>query len=213
MTFKVVLFLALGGPLAAQIGGSGSITGVVTDPAGAVIPGATVEALNSATGVRTARTTTAAGYFVVAPLPAGDYTVRVSAGGFQTLIPEPIIVDALSATSFNPAMRIGASTEQVTISAAPPELDTSDASISQTIRNEVYTALPLTMGTGGASINSPRDPTSFVQFMPGVSGYGGNTAGRGNRALAENEEGSIDELCSNTDTRLRGERRTALRGR
>ena len=146
-------------------------------PSCAVIPGATVEAANVGTGVKTSRQTTLAGYFVLSSLPAGEYSVRVSATGFETLVQAHVIVDALSSTSMNPAMRIGSTSEQVTISDTPAVLNTADASVSQTVRNDVYTALPLTMGTGGASINSPRDPTAFVAIMPGVSGYGGNTAG------------------------------------
>ena len=59
-------------PVAGQIGGSGTIKGTVTDPTGAVIPSATVTAINVATGVETRRETTAAGLFVIAPLPAAS---------------------------------------------------------------------------------------------------------------------------------------------
>src|SRR5262249_23722527 len=61
-----------------QIGGAGSIQGVVTDATGAVIPGASVTATNVATGVKTARQTTEAGFYVIAPLPPGEYTVSAS---------------------------------------------------------------------------------------------------------------------------------------
>src|SRR5689334_13139238 len=148
--------------LQGQIAGTGSIEGTVSDPSGAIIPGASVEATNVATGVKTTRSTTAVGYYVVASLPPGDYTVRVSADGFQSLVREHVIVDALTTTSLNPTLRVGSSADQVTVTDALPMLNTSDASMSQTVRNDVYTSLPLTMGTGGASINSPRDPTAFV---------------------------------------------------
>src|SRR5438552_14473851 len=89
----LVLFCALSFPLLAQIGGSGSIQGVVSDPSGAVIPGATVVANNVATGEKTVRQTTAAGLYLLSPLVAGEYTVTVSAGGFQTLLHEHVVVD------------------------------------------------------------------------------------------------------------------------
>jgi Carboxypeptidase regulatory-like domain len=162
-------------PLAlAQIAGSGSIQGVISDPSGAVIAGVPVEATNVATNVKTSRKTTDAGYYVISPLPAGEYTVTVAAPGFQTLIQEHVVVDALSTVGLNLALTIGTTAQQMTITGAIPELNTSDASVGQTIRNEVYSALPLTMGTGGASLNSPRDPTAFVSLMPGVTGYGSN---------------------------------------
>src|SRR4051812_25535494 len=90
--------------LTAQIGGSGSIQGVVSDPSGAVIPGVTVEATNVATGVNTTRQTTGAGFFVISPLTAGEYTVTVTAAGFQKLVQEHIIVDALNVVGFNPIL-------------------------------------------------------------------------------------------------------------
>ncbi len=132
--------LLLSIPLAAQIGGSGSIQGVVSDPSGAVIPGATVIAANTATGVKTTRQTTEAGLYVLSPLPAGEYSVTVSAGGFQTLVQERIVVDALSVVGFNATLRIGAASEQVTVSDTPPALNTDDASMGQTMRNAMYQA-------------------------------------------------------------------------
>lgn len=168
-SFAIFLFSVL--PLLAQIGGSGSIQGVVSDPSGAVIPNSSVTATNVATGVKTTRQTTDAGYYVLSPLPAGEYTVSVSAGGFQTLVQEHVIVDALTVVGLNLALKVGAASEQVTVVGAPPQLNTSDASMGQTIRNDQYATLPLAMG------NSPRDPTAFVSLMPGFTGGVGNTAG------------------------------------
>ena len=65
-----------------QVGGTGSIQGTVTDPSGAVVAGATITATNLATGVKTERNTTDAGFFVLSLLPAGEYTVTVTAAGF-----------------------------------------------------------------------------------------------------------------------------------
>ena len=59
-------------PLQAQIGGGGTVQGVISDPSGAVVPAATVIATNEGTGTKTVRVTTAAGYYVASPLPAGQ---------------------------------------------------------------------------------------------------------------------------------------------
>ena len=190
--------------LAAQIGGNGTIVGVVSDPSGATVPGATVEATQVTTGVKTIRQTTGVGYYVIAALPAGEYTVKVTAAGFETMVQQHVMVDALATTALNLTLRVGASTEQVTITDTPPNLDLADASMGQTVRNEVYMALPLTMGSGGATANSPRDPTSFVQFMPGVTGYGSNTAGAVNGGTAPTEEVYVDGLAATTAV-LQGE--------
>jgi len=149
--------------LAAQIGGSGTIKGTVFDPSGAVVPSATVTAINVATGVETRRESTAAGLYVIAPLPAGTYKITASAAGFRTTVQEHVVVDALSTVEMNLKLEVGAPVESITVIAAPPELNTADARMGRTIRNDMYTALPLAMGDG-----SPRNPAAFVYLMPGV---------------------------------------------
>jgi hypothetical protein len=159
-------------PLAAQIGGTGTVQGVVSDPSGAVIPGASVTATQEATGVKTTRQTTAAGYYVISPLPAGQYSISAAAAGFQTIVQEHVAVDALATAGLNLTLKVGSATESVTVTAVSQAVDTSDARVGQTVRNELYTALPLAMG------NAPRDPTAFIQYMPGVVPGGSNAAGQ-----------------------------------
>lgn len=115
----------------AQIGGSGSIQGTVSDPSGAVIPGATVAATNVATGVKTTRQTTGAGVYVVSPLPAGEYTVAASADGFQTLVQERVMVDALSMVGLNLTLKVGATAEQaISVEAVDQfQVETSGAAV------------------------------------------------------------------------------------
>jgi hypothetical protein len=190
-------------PVSAQIGGAGSIQGVVSDPSGAVVPNATVTATNVATGVATTRQTTQAGYYVLSPLNAGNYTISVTAPGFQKLTQEHVVVDALAQVGLNLTMQIGAAAEEVTVSAAPPQLDTSDASMGQTMRNEIYGALPLQMG------NAPRDPTAFTQFLPGVTtgASTGNTAGNVLGSQEHSQEIYVEGLPT-TNPSAEGESRT-----
>jgi len=155
--------------LAAQIGGNGTIEGVVSDPTNATIPGATVEATQVATGVKTERQTTATGYYVISSMPPGEYTLHVSAAGFESLVQQHVIVDALGTATVNVALNVGSATTQIVVSSLPPAIDVADASMSQTIRNELYTSLPLTMS------NAPRNPVAFVQYMPGSSSFGAST--------------------------------------
>ena len=83
-------------------------------------------------------------------------------------------MDALGVVGLNVTLKVGGITQEVTVSATPPMLRTADGRLGQTIRNEVYTALPLVMNTGG-----PRDPTAFMFLMPGVQSVGrwGNVMG------------------------------------
>jgi len=147
----------------AQIGGTGTIKGTLTDASGAIVPQGSVTATNVATGVETRREITGAGLYVIAPLPAGVYKVTAAAPGFRTTVQEQVIVDALTTVEVNLRLEIGATAESITVSAAPPELNTTDARMGQTVRNEMYTALPLSMGNG-----SPRNPAAFIYLMPGV---------------------------------------------
>ncbi len=150
-------------PALAQIGGSGSITGTVTDVTGAVIPGAQVVATNDATGVQTKQTATGSGTFTLSPLPPGSYTVLISAPAFAELKQEHVQVDALQVVGLKPQLRPGGNTEVVTVEGAPPQLDTANATVGGTMENEEYTSLPLQIN-GGA-----RNPTAFVYLEPGVA--------------------------------------------
>ena len=116
--------LALAGPLRAQIGGSGSIQGVVSDPSGAVIPGAIVTATNR----RPASEDHAVDHRcrLLHPFSAAGrrYSVTVSAPGFQVLTQENLVVDALGSVGFNAVLKVGAAGEQVTVTDSPPALNT-----------------------------------------------------------------------------------------
>lgn len=172
----------------AQIGGTGSIQGVVRDPSGAVIPGAIVAALNKSTQVKTTRQTTEAGYYVLSPLAPGEYSVSVTSGGFQPLTQEHVVVDALGTVGLDLTLKIGAAADAITVSDTPPAVNTADARVGQTVRNELYTALPLAMS------NAPRDPTAFVQYMPGVVPGGSNAAGQVFGAQANTQEVYVEGL-------------------
>jgi len=152
----------------AQLAGTGAIAGSIQDPSGAVVPGATVTAVNVATNVRTTRTTTSSGDYNITPLSVGTYTVTVSAVGFQGYRQENITVDALATVTLNMKLSVGQASETVTITSAPPVVDTSDATLGAVMDNEMYSNLPLMMGAGGNA--DQRRATDFEYLMPGVQG-------------------------------------------
>ena len=164
-----ILFAA--GTAIGQVGSSGSVEGTIKDPSDASVPQATVTATNVATGVETVRKTTAAGFYVLSPLPAGEYTITVTASGFQTETQVHVMVDALATVALSMQLKIGSGAQQVTVTESPTMLHTDDATLGQTMENNVYTSLPLAMN------GVPRDPTQFVALVAGVSGMTTQVAG------------------------------------
>lgn len=166
----VVLVIAglFGGVARAQLSGTGAIAGTVQDPTGAVVPKATVTATNTSTNVSTVRTTTGAGDYNITPLLPGPYTVVVAAPGFEGYRQENVTVDALATVSLNVKLTVGKANETVTISSAPPVVDTADATLGAVMDNEMYSNLPLMMGAGGNA--DQRRATDFEYLMPGVQG-------------------------------------------
>ncbi|MGA1984108.1 MAG: carboxypeptidase regulatory-like domain-containing protein [Acidobacteriaceae bacterium] len=146
----------MGGALSAAGGG---IRGTLTDPTGAVIANATVSATNVATNSVVTRTTNARGEFAIGPLPAGQYRVEVNSPGFQRLIEDGVTVNGAQTAALNLRLNVGSTSETVTVTAAPPMLNTSEATLGGTIGNETYSAL---------SIAKARKPTDFQYLMPGV---------------------------------------------
>ncbi len=198
-------------PALAQIGG-GTIQGVITDSSSAVIANATVVATSTTTGAKTTRQTTGAGFYVLASLPPGEYTVAVSASGFKPLVQEKVIVDALGTVGLNLTLQVGTANETVTITSAPAQLNTSDSRLGTTIRNELYTNLPLAMGTAvaGSGIGQgPRNPGAFIFLLPGVSE--GNRWGTINGAQGFSKDIFIEGVPI-TDPIQQGEGRTIALG-
>jgi len=154
-----------------QAGGTGTIQGTVTDPSGAIVPGASVSATNNATGVKTERLTTDAGFFTLNLLPAGEYTVTVKATGFQTLTQVKVTVDALATVGLDLKLQVGASNQSVTVETTPSMLKTDDVALGATIQNNVYDSLPLAMNA------SARDPSQFAGLVVGVNNYSTQPAG------------------------------------
>jgi hypothetical protein len=142
--------------------GNGEIVGTVADRTGAAILNAKVTATNTDTGVQTTRQSTGSGSYSIAPLPPGNYNVEVVARGFQRLLQENVRVDALRRVGLNLKLTVGSASQTVTITDAPPFLDTTNATLGGTIENEFYSNMPLSMG------GAPRDPAAFQYLGPGV---------------------------------------------
>ncbi len=166
-------------PASAQTAGEGSIEGTVLDSTGAVVPHASITVTNNATGVKTAQSSSSAGFFSIAPVLPGTYTVEVSARGFKTLVQDNVVVDAMQVRTIAPVLAVGTETQTVTVTAAPPVLDTADATIGMIVENTTYSNLPIQMS------NAQRDPTAFGILTPGAQ-----SANNGGRLPIVNGTGS-----------------------
>jgi hypothetical protein len=177
--FTLSLFCLLGLPQAAhaQAGGKGTLQGTVADSTGAIIPGATVTVTETSTGVTTSQKTTGGGFYAISSLDPGLYTITVSANGFSKYVQQNVRLDALQVFGVNVSLTPGGASETVTITAAPPPLNTTNGTLGNTIENETYEALPLNIN------GAPRDPTAFVFLTAGVASssapYGSFNGGQG----------------------------------
>jgi len=147
----------------AQTGGDGAIAGTVVDSSGAVVAGASVTATNVGTNVTTNRTTSGAGYYNIAPLIPGNYTVTVTAKGFAAFKQENMVIDAMHVSGLNITLKPGAESETITVTAAPPAMETTNAVLGATMENDTYMELPLMV-----SGNQQRDITQFSNLLPGA---------------------------------------------
>jgi hypothetical protein len=114
LVLAAALFCSLSG-LAQQT--LGSINGTVMDPSGAAIPGASVTANNAAINVTASATTSSSGSFQIFNLPIGTYVVKITRDGFEVSEFTAIAVQEARATTVNATLKIGQTSESVTVSA------------------------------------------------------------------------------------------------
>src|SRR6266849_2825354 len=154
---------------------TGSILGRVTDPTGAVLPGATVQIQNSETGFSQTAQTDSEGRYWVRNLPPGSYDVTVTLTGFQSQVQRRIVLSVASEITVNAELAVGNAQERVEVTAAAAAIETTNATISGLVSQDQMRDLPL----NGRSLDQ------LVLLNPGVfvSRYTQNvsTLGRGMR--------------------------------
>jgi hypothetical protein len=155
----------------------GTITGTVTDPAAAVVPGAKIVARNVENGAIFEAVTTGTGDYTLTSLPAGHYELSVEANGFKKEIRTEIIVQVAQTARVNFTLQVGTSTESVTVSAEAPILRTENAEQSMNVSGEKVNDLPINFGGGGSAGGGIRNWLSFMYLAPGVSGTNANSPG------------------------------------
>jgi hypothetical protein len=153
-----ILYLCAGSLLFGQAG-RGGISGLISDPSGAIISGATVTALNHATGVALHTVTSDAGLYSFVSLSPGIYIVTASQKGFESVAQDNVLVTVDQVATANISLKVGGVSETVIVSTAPALVDTTNSTVGQLIDSAAIDRVPLLT----------RNVFDLVQLSPGVT--------------------------------------------
>jgi hypothetical protein len=162
-------------PLINAQGGRGAITGLITDPAGAVIPNVEVVATELSTNVTFKAVTTSVGMYRIPYLPPGKYRVAAEMKGFKKAVVEPVEVATASVVTADLRLDVGAVSESVTVSAEPTRLESSSSELGYTASPQDYQNWPVSSDNDGQ-----RQIQDFIySALPGTTGdsYSGSING------------------------------------
>lgn len=172
----------------------GSISGVVQDSSGRVIPGADITLTNKDTGLLQHQKSNGSGFFVFSPVKIGHYSVTATAAGFQTIVQENLQLDLDQKLNVALTLKPGTVTETVTVSSAPPLLQNEESSVSQVIDTRTINNTPL----------AERNWVYMAQLSTGVvPSYGTRGGAHGdyeaNGQRAEQNDYLLDGVDNNVD--------------
>ncbi len=154
----LAVLLAIPMAVSAQIT-SATIVGTITDPGGAAVPSASVTARNIDTGLKRTVSSDSDGNYRIEFLPVGNYVVEVTAtSGFKKAIREGIVLRVSDTARMDMSLEVGSVSEQVTITSAPPEVNTTSAELGRTIQSQEIENLPLV----------ERNVYTLLDLTPGV---------------------------------------------
>ncbi len=172
---------------------TGSVTGLVTDPSGAIIPHASVTVTNTATGVHTPTTSNDSGVYTVRFLPIGPYTVEVTSQGFSKVTVPQFALEINQTAKVDAHLAVGASTDVKVEGELTPILDTTDGTVGLSLTANQIATIPLngrnfssvTLFEPGAVNTDPQGLTGANALERDTSSNG-IVAINGNRAQANN---------------------------
>jgi hypothetical protein len=141
---------------------TGTIVGTVKDQTGAVVTKASVKATNLDTGYSRSAPTNGYGEYRIDYLPVGNYNVQVEAAGFERFVQESISLDVDQVETVAVILSVGAASQTVIVTGAPPQVNTSNAVLGRTIEPDEIEGLPL--------VN--RNIYTEVSLTPGVMANG-----------------------------------------
>jgi len=148
----------------------GTITGTVSDPAGAVVPNANIKVTNTQTGVVFETTSTTSGDYTISQLPAGEYEISLDVPGFSKFTRTGIRVLGAETARIDVSLTLGSAGQSITVTADASLLKTENAEQSTTMAVEKLDELPLNFGSqGNASSANIRNPYTFVTLVPSAT--------------------------------------------
>jgi hypothetical protein len=138
-----IMLMAASAPPAAAQGTSGTVAGIVTDAAGAVIPGVRVVMTNQGTGFTRTAVTNSLGQYVAYAMPPGQYRIEVEHPGFQKLVRTNIELTAADAITVDLRLTIGDVQHTIEVTEAAPLLQSQTATVSTLVSNQQMLEMPL----------------------------------------------------------------------
>ncbi|HWD98703.1 MAG TPA: carboxypeptidase regulatory-like domain-containing protein, partial [Bryobacteraceae bacterium] len=149
--------------------GLSTLNGTVTDPSGAVVPGATVSATELDTSLARTTATNTDGLFVISGLRPTRYALRVEGRGFRQFTQTGILLEADDTVTVNVKLEVGSNTETVTINASAAQVDTTTATVSQVVDSARMIELPL----------NGRNPAQLTSLVAGAVNAPADNADQG----------------------------------
>ena len=187
---RVFLFLPLLALTTFAQSDRGTITGSVTDPAGAVVASAPIEARNVATGGLYEAATTATGNYTLAQLPTGSYELSITVPGFKKYVRQNVVLGVAQTLRLDIHLEVGATTDSVTVTEAVALLKTESGELSHNVTTQTLDALPiLGIGSAQASSSGIRNPLAATQLVPGST-----FSGSGNLVRINGAQGNTDAI-------------------
>jgi hypothetical protein len=193
--FVVAALLSAVAGLRAQIAGTASIQGTITDPTNAVVANATITLTNEATQIKHTSVSDSSGVYLFPNVPIGKYDLTVSAAGFKTYQQRGIVLEVGSSIAVNPSLSIGTASQSVEVQAEGLALQTEDATLKSTVDSKTMTEMPL----------NSRQMTDLVKIQGGAVFANEGSDQTGSKSFFSSQAISITGGQGNaTDYRLDG---------
>src|SRR5580692_571094 len=173
----VILLVLVAIPAAAQQI-TGSITGTVRDEQGAVVTNTVVKSTNAETGFERSAVTDSTGAYNIQYLPVGRYTVEVDATGFKKFVQQNLVITVDTTQALNIVLAVGEANQTVTVTEAPPLVNTTSAELGRTVtpaeiielplvNRNAYAELSLTAGVQSNSASGQSNPSGTPNYQIG----------------------------------------------